>query len=1125
MATQQVLDLYRAMLTARQIDKIEQELTNRGEAFFHVSGAGHEASVALVPHLIADDWLHCHYRDKALMIGRGVTPHSFFESLYCKHHSHSRGRQMSAHMSNPRLNVLSIVGPVGNSALQAVGVAAAVKDRHTRPIVLCSVGDGTTQEGEFLESIAEAVRGRLPVLFFVEDNRWAISTTTRGKTFYCHPGGEPHDFYGIPIRRVDGRDVLSAMQQLGEVVAEMRQQRHPSIVVFSVDRLSNHTNADDQTIYREESDIRQSTKTGDPIRRLEEYLLASGCSAATLEAIHREVMAVVSAAEEQAAAGAEPAPMFTAKRVIPVELTHPSREIRGDDSQPQLTMRDAIREVLRNHLLLDQRVTLFGEDIEDPKGDVFGVTKGLSTQFPGRVQNSPLSESTIVGVSAGRALAGQRPVAFLQFADFLPLAYNQIVSELGSMHWRTDGQWNTPVIVMVACGGYRPGLGPFHAQTFESIVAHTPGIDVFMPSTAADAAGLLNAAFQSARPTVFYYPKSCLNDPQHTTSSDVAQQLVPIGPARKVRVGRDITLVGWGNTIRLCERAALELEKAGIESEVLDLRSLSPWDERTVLASAEKTAHLLVVHEDNHTCGVGAEVLATVAEKTRVPVAMRRVTRADTFVPCNFANQIEVLPSFKRVLTTAAELLDLELSWIAPPAAESGVAFIEAIGSGPSDETVVVVELLVKPGADIARGDAVASLEATKSVFELTSPVCGKLEEVLVAEGDTVAVGARLLKVRTAQAARRAKPLTQEQPGTPVLVRKPAAERLRLPRRDTQPRKFDVGVSSIATVEGGRLVTNLELLDRRGGQNGSSKKRTGRNGHGMTAEDIVRRTGIESRYWVGDGENAVNMAVRACWQLLDRENLILDDLDLVICSTTSPTSVTPSMACQVLNGLGNGKTDAMLQAYDINAACSGYLYALQAGYDYLQSTPNGRVLVVTAEVLSPLLNPDDFDTAILFGDAASASVLFGEGHFEQAKGRLYRPDLSAKGDDGSTLSVPLLHDGYIQMKGRKVFSEAVRSMITSLNRVCQREGIGVDDLNLIVPHQANQRIIDAIQSRVGVSVFSNIRRHGNTSSTSIPLCLNEVFPTARKGDRLGLCAFGGGFTFGAGILESMGNGS
>ncbi len=245
----------------------------------------------------------------------------------------------------------------------------------------------------------------------------------------------------------------------------------------------------------------------------------------------------------------------------------------------------------------------------------------------------------------------------------------------------------------------------------------------------------------------------------------------------------------------------------------------------------------------------------------------------------------------------------------------------------------------------------------------------------------------------------------------------------------------------------------------------------------------------------------------------------MDDLDLVICSTTSPLSVTPSMACQVPNGLTGGKSDTTLQAFDINAACSGYLYALQAGYDFLQSRPDGRVLIVTAEVLSPLLDLDDFDTAILFGDATSASVLYGEEHFDRSHARLLRPELSAKGEDGSSLSVPFRHGGFIQMKGGKVFTEAVRRMVASLNRVCEREHLSVKDLDLVVPHQANQRIIDAIAHRIGISVFSNIRLHGNTSSSSIPLCLADILPQVSTGDRLGLCAFGGGFTFGAGILE------
>lgn len=1098
------------MLTARRIDQVEREITNRGEAFFTVPGTGHEAIAALNLHLTPDDWLHCHYRDRALLIARGVAPKAFFDNLYCKDDSSSRGRQMAGFCSDPDLNVLSMATPVGNSALQAVGVAAAIKDRDGEPLVYCGLGDGTTQQGEFLEAVAETVRGKLPVLFVIEDNGYAISTQTDGRTFFSLPTGTADQFLTLPIRRVDGRDPREVFRVFGEAVADIRASRGPALVVMRVERLSSHTNADDHTIYRSKADIERMWQIGDPLANFERQMLETGWTAAELEQIRASVNAEVSADEELSAHGAEPEPVFDAKRPLRVELTHPSRERRGDSSGLQLTMKDAMREVLRDKLRTDERVFLFGEDIEDPKGDVFGVTRGLSTEFPGRVQNSALTESTILGMSIGRALAGQRPVAFIQFADFLPLGYNQLTTELATMFWRTGGRWNAPTIVMIACGGYRPGLGPYHAQTLESVIAHAPGLDVFMPSTASDAAGMLNAAFASERPTVFLYPKALLNNPEFATSADVDRQFVPIGPARKARGGRDLTLVGWGNTVPLCMKAAEDLDRAGVEAEVIDLRSLTPWDQHTVLTSAEKTARLIVVHEDNHTCGLGAEVLATVAQNARVPVAMRRITRPDTHVPCNFANQLAVLPSKKSLLTTAAELLNMELTWIAPPVVEEGSHVVEAIGSGPSDETVVVVELMVKPGDTVARGDVLASLEATKSVFEITSPVAGVVDQISVSEGDTVVVGKPMMRIKLAVQSTRPKPVTSERCGTPVFTRRKATGTLHLPRQYKERRPFDVGLSSVAVVTGSRLVTNSELLGP-----AFIKDSTG-----MSSDDIMRLTGIESRRWATNGETAVEMAVQAAWQLLDDERLIVDDLDLVICSTTTPTAVTPSMACQVLNQLCNGKSDAMLQAYDINAACSGYLYALQAGYDFLQSTPNGRVLIVTAETLSPLLDPHDFDTAILFGDASSATILFGESHFDKATARLYRPELSAKGEDGSTLSVPFVNEGYIQMKGRKVFSEAVRTMVASLNRVCQREGIRVDDLKMVVPHQANQRIIDAIQSRINVRVFSNIRNYGNTSSSSIPLCLHDILPASQKGDRLGLCAFGGGFTFGASILEA-----
>ncbi|MCA9198855.1 MAG: hypothetical protein KDA87_15010, partial [Planctomycetales bacterium] len=853
MDKQHLVKLFRYMALARRIDQAEHEITSRGEAFFHLSGAGHEATVGLSDHLAPCDWLHPHYRSRAFLLAMGVPVREFFDSLFCKAESSSQGRRMSAFFCHRQRNLLSMVTPVGNNALQSVGVATTIKHQSERPIVLCGLGDGTTQQGEFMEACGEAYRESLPVLFLVEDNHWAISTQTKRKTFYS-TDQKSDSFHGIPIHRVDGRDVVQVHQDFGPIVQQMRSTRQPAIVVLDVERLSSHTNADNQALYRSREDLEHAAQNGDPLKRCEAALRSLGVTDQEIQSIYEWAAHEVASAEARSFAGPEPVAAFDAKKSLPVELTHPSREFRGEDTDTKLTMRDAMREVLRHRLQNDSRVTLFGEDIEDPKGDVFGVTSGLSTQFPGRVKNSPLSESTILGVSIGQSLAGQRPVAFIQFADFLPLANNQITSELATMYWRTAGQWECPVIVMAACGAYRPGLGPFHAQTGEAWMAHTPGLDVFMPSTAADAAGMLNAAFESGRPTLFLYPKACLNDPKNVTSADVAKQFVPVGPARRVRGGRDITFVAWGNTVKVCEQTAEALERVGVESEILDLRSLSPWDERTVIASAEKTARLVVVHEDNHTCGIGAEVVATVAEKTRVPVAARRVTRPDTHVPCNFANQLELLPSFERVLATAADLLDMDLEWEQTEQPEDdGLASIDAVGSGPADETIILVEWMVKEGDHIQRGDVVASVEATKSVFELTSTVSGQIESLVVPEGETVNVGSPIARVKPSE--QRPIRAAQDHSTTPVLSRRRNTDRLRVPHRTSDIRQFDVGISTVATVEGSRLINNQHVV--------ASTK-------GRTADDILRRTGIQTRRWANSQEDAIGMAVKASERVLQQ---------------------------------------------------------------------------------------------------------------------------------------------------------------------------------------------------------------------------------------------------------------
>ena len=383
---------YRHMVASREIDVLEQNFTSRGEAFFHVSGAGHEASATIAPLLTPADWLHCHYRDKALMLARGISVEMFFLATFNKQASHSAGRQMNAHMSAPELNVLSLVGPVGNSALQAVGVAAGVTGQPERPIVLCSLGDGMTQQGEVYEAIAHAVRDSLPVLFIVQDNELAISTKTRGRTFYSMPDGDPDQFYGIPIARMDGRQPVEVYDAVGRVIDEMRANRRPMIVIMEVDRLFNHTNADDQRVYRSSEEIETVWQRGDPIANLRAYFIEHGVAEQELIDIEQQTQSEVQAAADHAQRGANPQPMFAALKPLPAELYPNAAEYRGDpaaNGQQPLTMLKAIRQTLYNHLAADERVMLFGQDIEDPKGDVFGITKGLSEQFRGRVINSP----------------------------------------------------------------------------------------------------------------------------------------------------------------------------------------------------------------------------------------------------------------------------------------------------------------------------------------------------------------------------------------------------------------------------------------------------------------------------------------------------------------------------------------------------------------------------------------------------------------------------------------------------------------------------------------------------------------------------------------------------------------
>jgi len=1132
--------LFRFMQMSREVDRVEMELVNRGEGFFHVGGAGHESTVALIGHLGPEDWLHPHYRDKALMLARGLPAEEFFHGLLATEGSASKGRQMCAHLSSPALNILTMAGPVGNSSLQSVGVAQELVARRNRrsparngsghprrtsdfPVVVCALGDSASQQGEFLEAVAEAVRSHLPVLFVIEDNGYGISTRTAGNTCYHLPSGPQAEYYGLTVHRMDGRDVMACSAALGVVMAEVRTSK-PAIVVMEMERLTHHTNADDERVYRDPVELQKVRRVADPIARLRDRLVASGVAEAELSGIEAEVEQQVRAAADRSLVTPNPVTNRDARPPAALDAKAPppagGSEIAED---APLTMLEAMREVLRRQLASDETVSLFGEDIEDPKGDVFGLTRGLTRAFPGQVKNSALTESTIVGVSIGRAMAGGRPVAFIQFADYLPLAFNQIAAELSTVYWRSNGEWKSPVIVLAPCGGYRPGLGPFHSQTFDSTLAHLPGIDVVVPSTAADAAGLLNAAFANqatGRPTVFLYPKVCLNDPEVATTRSALGEVVQPGKAKILRRGESVTLVGWGSTVPPCLEAARALESVGVSAEVIDLMSLSPWDPETVTASAERTGRLIVVHEDNLTGGFGGEVVAAVVESAKAPVRCKRVARADTHVPFNYLNQLELLPGLARILEAAAELCDLDLSWEHEEARVDGLHVLEAVGSSPADQTVSVVEWRVKSGDTIRAGDMIADCEADKATFELRAPVGGVIRNLLAVD-EKVPVGSRLAEIQTVKSDGPAKVRRVPVNQTPRLTRRavPATPALGAAHAVVWPsnvfvpapalgRDVVVGLSAIVAVPAGRVVTNEEMIQRFPGR---------------TADDILQRTGIQSRRLLAPGETALSLAVTASRGALAGAGMKLSDLDAIFVSTSTPMSISPSMACLVHHALSRDGGARDIAASDILAACTGYLYALQTAFDFCRSKPDANILVVTAEAMSEYTDPNDFDTAIVFGDAATATLIHGpsSARFGSARAHLHRPVLSARGEDGTILHHGRPGNPNVNMDGLKVFPMAVRQLIALLKQACEEGEIAVEDLDYIVPHQANGRILDAVDQRLKLPkgrLVNRVAHSGNTSSSTIPMVLAELLRENPKG-KAGLCAFGGGFTFGAAVME------